>query len=117
MLRMPKTPLLSGRRDVFYVESDFDGYVTAHEWTGGGDTGAVAVVADVPDGVVRLATTALDNDETWLHTTQECFLFQALKPLMFEWLGYYTEVTADTASIFIGFMNALATTPMQDDGG
>lgn len=118
MLQMKKSPMQSGRRDVFTVESDFDGYVTGDEWTGGGDTGAVAVEADTANGIVDLQTTALDNDETWLHTTQEVFLFDdfAKKPLCFEALLYYDEVTADTCNLFVGFMNALATTPFQDDG-
>ena len=121
MLRMPKTPLFSGRRDLVYVESDFDGYVTGDEWTGGGDTGAVTVLADVAGGVVQLATTALDNDETWLHTTQELFRFglvgsTILRNSAFEALIRYTEITADTANVFVGMMNALATTPFQDDG-
>ena len=116
MLQMIKSPMQSGRRDLFYVESDFDGYVTGDEWTGGGDTGAVAVEADTVHGVVDLETTALDNDETWLHTTQEVFLYACENPLAFEWLGYYSEVTGDTCNCYVGFMNALGTTPMQDDG-
>ena len=116
MQRMPKPPLMSGRRDLFYVESDFMDYVTGDQFVGGGDTGTVTAVADAVHGQVLLATTALDNDETWLHTTQECFLFEDKKPIHGEALLYYTEVTADTCSLFVGFMNALATTPFQDDG-
>lgn len=121
MFLMPKTPMMAGRRDLVYVESHFDGYVTGDEWTGGGDTGAVAVEADVLAGVVDIETTALNNDESWLHTTQELFRFglaasAALRPMAFDWIGQYSEVTGDTANVFVGFMNALATTPMQDDG-
>jgi hypothetical protein len=113
---MKKTPMMDGRRDLFYVESDFEGYVTGDEWTGGGDTTVPAVVADVPGGVVNVLTTAVDNEETWLMTTQECFLFQDKKPIAFTGELYYSEVTGDTANIFIGCMSALETTPFQDDG-
>jgi len=116
MYAMPKSPMMAGRRDLFTVESDFHDYVTGDKFVGGADTGAVAAVADVVGGQVRLTTTALDNDEAWLHTTQECFLFEDKKPIVGEALLYYTEVTADTCNLFVGFMDAIATTPMQDDG-
>ncbi len=120
MLQMKKSPMMSGRRDVFTVESDFDDWVTGDKFVGGGDAGpgAVAVEADIADGFVDMETAALDNDETWLPTTQEVFLFDdfANKPLVGEALLYYEEVTADTCNLFAGFMNALDTTPFQDDG-
>jgi len=116
MLQMKKSPMMSGRRDEFTVESDFEGFVTGDEFTSWDDTGAVAVVADVVGGQILIPTTALDNDESGLHTTQECFLFEDLKPIVGESLFYYSEVTADTTSLFIGFMDASATTPLQDDG-
>lgn len=115
MLLIPETDLLA-KRDLFVVEDDFDHYVSGDKWTGGGDTDAPEMVADVPSGVVRVLTTAVDNEETWLHTTQEAFLYQEHKPLVFDFLGYYAEVAGDTSSIFIGFMNDLDTTPFQDDG-
>ncbi len=116
MVKKMQIPPMIHRRDLFYVEDDFGHYVTGDKWTGGGDTDAPEMVADVVHGRVRLVTTAVDNEETWLHTTQESFLFQDAKPLHFEWEGYYAEVTGDTLSLFVGCMNALATTPMQDDG-
>ena len=116
MLKMKKSPMMSGRRDVFTVESDFDDWVTGDKFVGGGDTGAVAVEADIVGGQVDMQTTALDNDETWLHTTQEVFRFNHLRPIVGEAYLYYTEVTADTCNLFVGFMNAMATTPMQDAG-
>lgn len=122
MQLMKKSPMMEGRRDIVYVESDFDDWVTGDKFVGGGDTGAVAVEADIVGGQLDMQTTALDNDETWLHTTQELFNFgdaidlHRFCPLSFETLLYYTEVTADTCNLFAGFMNALATTPMQDDG-
>jgi hypothetical protein len=122
MRKVPKVPSLShGRHDLFYVESDFDDWVTGDKFVGAGDTGAVAVEADVVGGVLDMETTALDNDETWLHTTQEAFRLglaasTEFYPCGFDAIVRYEEVTADTAGIFVGFMNALATTPMQDDG-
>ena len=116
MRQMKKSPMMSGRRDVFTVESDFEGFVTGDEFTSWDDTGAVAVIADAVGGQVLIPTTALDNDESGLHTTQECFLFENLKPIVGEALFYYTEVTADVTSLFVGFMDALDTTPLQDDG-
>ena len=116
MLQMKKSQMMTGRRDVFTVESDFEGFVTGDEFTSWDDTGAVIAVADALGGQVLIPTTALDNDESGLHTTQECFRFNNLKPIVGEALFYYSEVTADTTSLFCGFMNASATTPLQDDG-
>lgn len=121
MRQLKKTPMQSGRRDLFYVDTDFDDWVTADKFVGGGDTGAVAVEADVIAGVVDMETTALDNDETWLHTTQEAFRFgivgsEEYYPSGFEALCRYEEVTGDTANVFVGFMDAIETTPFQDDG-
>ncbi len=115
MLLLPQTDLMA-KRDLFVVESDFDHYISGDKWTGGGDTDAPEMVADVPSGVVRVVTTAADNDEGWLYTTQEAFLFQEHKALVFDFLGYYTTITNDTINVFIGFMDALGTTPFQDSG-
>ena len=116
MLQIKKSPMMTGRRDVFTVEDDFEGFVTGDKFTSWDDTAAVIAVADVPGGQVLIPTTALDNDESGLHTTQESFLFENLKPIVGEALFFYTEVTADVTSLFIGFMDASATTPFQDDG-
>ena len=116
MRQMAKSPMMNGRRDVFTVESDFEGFVTGDEFTSWDDTGAVIAVADAVGGQVLIPTTAADDDESGLHTTQECFLFENLKPIVGEALFYYSEVTADTTSLFCGFMDASATAPFQDAG-
>ncbi|HUS38799.1 MAG TPA: hypothetical protein VMX74_05080 [Pirellulales bacterium] len=116
MLQMKKSPMMTGRRDVFTVESDFEGFVTGDEFTSWDDTAAVIVVADAVGGQVLIPTTALDDDESGLHTTQECFLYQNLKPIVGEALFFYSEVTADTTSLFIGFMDASQTTPFVNVG-
>lgn len=120
MLLMPKTPLLSGRRDLFYLEDDFGHWIDDDAWHAEADSGTVVEV-DAPHGVVVIPTTAVGEDMTYLRSKQEHFLFQDLKPLMFEWLGYYTGAAshvADEENIFVGFMDALATgtQPMQDAG-
>ncbi len=120
-VKMKKSPMQSGRRDVVYIEDDFFGYTDAGDkgWDGGADQGGdvPAAVADMVGGVIDMdAGATADNDESWLETTQEIFAFGDKKPLGFEWLGYYEETTGDTSSVFVGFMNALSTTPLQNDG-
>lgn len=120
MRAMPKTPLLAGRRDLFYLEDDFGHWIDNDAWTEEADTGAIAEV-DAPHGRIVIPTTAVNEDMNYLRSKQEHFLFAAGKPLSFEWEGYYTGAVshgADEENIFIGFMNALAvaTQPMQDAG-
>jgi hypothetical protein len=112
---------MDGRQDLMYVETDFDDWVDGDKFVLDVDTGAGAVEADVVGGVLDLETTALDNDESVLHTTQELFRLgvvgsERFYPCGFEAICRYEEVTADTANVFVGMMSDLGTTPFQDDG-
>ncbi len=94
------------------------------EYTSGGlfsdvqaDTGAtVAVDADGEGGVVLLTTGATDNNEAYLFSTQELFLFAANRPLVCEARVQFAEANTDDANVYFGFMDAIGANALVDDG-
>jgi len=82
------------------------------------DTGAtVAIDADGEGGLVLLTTGATDNNEAYLFSTRELFLFAANRPLVCEARIQYAEANTDDANVLFGFMDAIAANSLLDDGG
>ena len=98
---------------------DFRAYVSADEWTVVATDSGGAVLQDETGGVLLLDAsdgTVGDNDEVYLHTTKEQFLFEADAPLIFECLVKFTEANTDDANIMIGLANAVAADHLVDNG-
>jgi len=68
-------------------------------------------------GLVTLTTGNTDNDECYLHATQECFLFAAGRPIIFETRLKYTEANTDDANVCCGLMDAVGANSILDNGG
>jgi len=99
---------------------DFDHVVSADRWTKIATDSGTLTVGDAAGGVITLAPsdgTVADNDEVYLHTTAELFLFAAGKPLFVEARIQYAEVNTDDANVLFGLMNAPAANHLQDNGG
>lgn len=110
--------LLRGRR-MFAIEDDFNHYVTADQFTTvATDSGTVAV-NDAAYGIVTLTPSdgsVTDNDETYIKSTKELFLFAANKPLVAEARLKFTEGATDDVNIFFGVKDAIAANTLVDDG-
>lgn len=100
-------------------EDDFYNYVTGDLWTLTASNSGTAAIADGVKGVLTLSPsdgTVADNDESYLHQTEETFKFVAGKPL--EWEAYiqFTEANTDDANHMVGLKDAWAADSLQDDG-
>lgn len=93
---------------------DFDKYVTADLWTLVTDNGA-AVIKDAPGGILKLTVTAVDNDESYLHTTKKLFKVVAGKAIYLEAFLQYTEIATDDANVLFGLMSASVANSLVDD--
>lgn len=83
------------------------------------DTGTAAV-GDAVNGVMVLTPsdgTVADNDEVYLGTSNELFLFAADKPFLGRAKIKFTETASGVYNCFVGFANAFAANLMVDDGG
>lgn len=101
------------------INDDFHQFVTGDLWTVTATNGGGATMQDAVGGQILIDTsdsTAADNDETYLHTTNEHWLFAADKPLTFVARIKYAEANTDDANVAAGLMDAVAADSIQDDG-
>lgn len=102
------------------IADDFDHYVSADIWTSVlTDSGTVAA-GDAAGGVITLTPsdgTVADNDEAYVKSTAELFLFAANKPIVAEARIKFTELSTNKANVAFGLMNAVAANSLVDDGG
>lgn len=105
-------------KDVYGFSDDFLEFVSGDLFTDtSGDSGAAVANVDAAGGAVTLTTGGTDNNECYLHTTKELFLFAENKPCMFEAKLKYSEAATDDANICCGFMNAVGADSILDNGG
>jgi hypothetical protein len=82
------------------------------------DTGTV-LMGDAAGGQVVLTPsdgTVVDNDEAYLATPNEVFLFATGKPLYGRFRFKFSEVAAGVANVAVGFQNAVGANSIVDDG-
>lgn len=99
---------------------DLDHLVSGDRWTTiDGDAGAsVLEDADGVGGIVQLTTGATDNNEAYLHTSNELFLIAENKPLIVDCILQYAEASTDQANVMFGVMDGIAADALvNDDGG
>lgn len=105
-----------GRKQFGFFE-DFNEFVSGDLFTDtSADAGAAVANVDAAGGAVTLTTGATDNNECYLLTTKELFLFAANKPILFEARLKYTEANTDDANVAMGLMNAVGANSIIDDG-
>lgn len=106
--------------DTYHVFSDFTHDQTdLFEVDTVTDSGTVAI-GDAANGVVVLTPsdgTVADNDEAYLATPNETFLFAANRELFFQARVQFTEVAAGVLNCAFGFANAVAANLLIDDAG
>lgn len=105
------------REQTFGVWSHFDEFVSGDKFTDTStDTGAAVANVDAAGGAVTLTTGGTDNNECYLLSTKELFLFAQNKPMHAACRLKYTEANTDDANVAFGFMNAVGADSVLDDG-
>lgn len=102
------------------VYDDFTHYNSGDAFTTLATDSGPVTVGDTANGVLDIAASdgsVADNDETYVHGTNEIFLFAANKPIVFEALVALTEANVDDANVIVGFLGAVAANTLLDDGG
>lgn len=113
-------PDLLLKRDLHYIEDDFERDIDAAEWVITATDSGSGTVGDAAKGILALVAsdgTVADNDECYAESPNETFLFAADKPLIFEALVQFTEANTDDANIIVGIKDAVAANTLLDDGG
>ncbi len=100
------------------IVDHFDTFTDTQRWTViDGDAGAsVAQDADGVGGLMLLTTGATDNNEAYLHTTNELFDVLQNRPIFVQGDITYTEANTDDANVIFGLANAVAANHLVDDG-
>lgn len=115
LLDIPQSANL--RKQTFGVQSDFTTFVTADDWTCAPENSGTAAVIDGAGGIISVVTGATDNDEAYLKSTAELFLFADGKPLMASCRMKCAEISTNKNNVAFGFMNAVGANSIIDDGG
>lgn len=98
---------------------DFNNYVSGDQLTLVATDSGTFALSDAANGVGLLHPsdgTVADNDESYLKTTKELFLFADDKPLVVECRISFAEAATDDANLAFGLMDAVAANSIVDDG-
>lgn len=117
LVTLPDDFRLMGR--VFGLEDDFLVDLDTTKWTTTATDSGAITVGDTVGGRASMACsdgTVADNDEIYLLSANEVFLFANDKPVVFEARIQFTEANTDDANVAVGLMNAVAANAIVDDG-
>lgn len=106
--------------DTFYVFDDFWWDQTDLSWVDTVTDSGTALVGDATRGVMTLTPsdgTVTDNDEVYLASANQLFLFAASRPLYAKARIQFTETAAGIFNAFVGFMSGVGANALIDDGG
>ncbi len=106
--------------DTVHLFDDFQADLSTTLWaTLISDLGTIPV-NDARKGILTILpsdASVADNDEIYLYTANELFLFAAGKPMHCRGYIQYTEGNTDDLNVIFGFQNAVAANSLADDGG
>lgn len=100
-------------RDHFH---QLDVTATTGQWAVVKDGSVAGSVLDVAGGWAQILTDVNDNDEFYLSSIGEHWLFAATKPLWFEARLQLTEANTDDANIIVGLSDTVGANTLLDDG-
>lgn len=111
----------SARHKVHGFFEDFEWFTTAHRFTNTSSNSGGVKIQDAKAGIVFIDPSDLasegDNDEEYLHTTQEQFVLTDDKAILFRARVLPKADTIATGlNMFVGLMDAVAADCVQDDG-
>lgn len=93
---------------------------TGDRWTLVASNSGTASIKDAHGGVLEIEAsdgTAADNDESYVHSTNEILLFEEDKPFELGSRLKFEEPDADGANVIFGCMNGVAADALGDNGG
>jgi hypothetical protein len=118
MVKLLDAPAELLRRRQFTLFDDFFGFDAVERWAATADVGgAQDIDADGVGGVLSIATGSTDNDEAYVESLGEQFLFAADKPIELEARVKFVEANTDDANVLVGLMDAPGADSLVDDGG
>lgn len=106
--------------DTFHIFDDFWWDQTDLSWVDTITDTGTAAVGDATRGVMTLTPsdgTVADNDEVYLASANQLFLFASNRPLYCKARVQFTETASGVFNCFAGFMSGVAANALVDDGG
>jgi hypothetical protein len=113
-ISMDKVNVLASDKHRF--EDDFHDLANADVWTILGVDGGTQAVIDGAGGIASLATGATINDEAYISTVVEGWLFAADKAVTLQARVKLTEVATSKANIVCGFSDTVGANTILDAG-
>lgn len=89
---------------------------TTLNWAAVKDGAVVPALQDAPSGILSLPSDVANNDEHYLSSVAENWLFAVSKPLWFEARVALTEVNVDDANLILGLSDTVAANSLLDNG-
>ena len=109
--------------DTFEIFDDFFYYVTADQFTTTASDSGTCAVSDGAGGIIKLnpsdngANSQAVNDEAYIESTKEVFLFATDKPMFFAAKVRPVANTISTLSLYCGLIDAVAADAIVDTTG
>lgn len=95
----------------------FDGTATVGLWNDAVTDGGTIAAIDGANGLMSIATDTTDEDESYISSQFESFLFTTTKSLHFEAKVKLTEANTNTSNIIVGLSDTVAADSLLDAGG
>jgi hypothetical protein len=108
--------LLSGKGNVCEFFDDFFTFDEADDWIDSVSDGGTIDQIDAVNGVLSIATGGVDENESYVSSLAEDWLFQTDKRLFFEARVKLTEANTDDANIIVGLSDTVAADSLLDAG-
>jgi len=117
MLLLDNRPDFNMRKQTFGISDHFiESPVTADLWTITTENSGAVNGADGAGGQISVVSGATDENETYLESTRELFLFANGKPLEASCRFKYSEASGTAANVAWGLQNAVGADSIVDAG-
>ena len=94
----------------------YDDTATVGNYVKVADSGGSETISDAAGGVFAIATDGDDNDEVYISSIKEFFLFAADKPIWFQARVKLAEAATDDSNIIIGLSDTVGANTLLDNG-
>jgi len=108
---------VSNTKNIMQFLDDFWTFNDDDNWVDTVSDGGTVDSIDANGGVLSIATGATDNNESYVSSEHEIFIFQTDKKLYFEARIKLTEANDDDANIIVGLSDTVAAKSLLDNGG
>lgn len=117
---LDRLPMFLQERSLHIIADDFTRDIDAAEWVSTLTDSGTASVGDAVGGILALVPsdgTVADNDEAYIESPNETFLFANNKPLVFEARVQFTEAATNACNVLVGILDAVGANSLVDNGG